>query len=266
MRKIDLKHEETRIIDFIRFYVTQAGKKSVILGLSGGLDSAVTAALAIEALGSNNVRAIILPYRTSNHKNVEDAIDLAERLMLQHRVITITPYVDTYYAENAPEASTLRRGNFMARIRMSILYDLSAEYNALVIGTGNRTELLTGYTTQFGDNACAFEPIGHLYKTEVRKFAGNLNIGERIIDKDPSADLWHGQTDEEELGLSYEKLDAILYLLTEKKLAPGEIKEQGYSEHDVDRVTYLYKKSAFKRRMPLLINDFQAENEELITS
>ncbi len=262
MREIDLTQEKYRIIDFIRFYLTRAGMKSVILGLSGGLDSAVTAALATEALGSTNVWSIILPYRTSNHKNVEDALELTEHLMLQHRVISITPYVDTYFAENAPEANTLRKGNFMARIRMSILYDLSVEYDALVIGTGNRTELLTGYTTQYGDNACAFEPIGHLYKTEVKRLAGYLDIGERIINKDPSADLWQGQTDEEELGLNYETLDSILYLLTEKRLSPGELIEQGFTEHDVKRVVNLYEKSAFKRRMPPLIDDYITDNGE----
>lgn len=255
MRSIDLLKEKERIIGFIGDYVTGAKKENVILGLSGGIDSAVIAALSVAALGKENVYAIILPYRTSNPLNVQDADKLAGQLGIHQRTIDITPYVDTYYETNAPEASILRKGNFMARIRMCILYDLSVEQDALVIGTGNRTELLTGYTTQYGDNACAFEPIGHLYKTEVRKLASLLNIPEDIISKKPSADLWEGQTDEDEIGLSYEKLDEILHLMFDQRKDIEEIISNGFHKEEVKLVNGLYKGSEFKRRLPQLIDD-----------
>jgi NAD+ synthase len=254
MRRLDLLTEKERITAFIRDYLARSGKKKVVLGLSGGIDSAVIAALCTEALGNKNVYAAILPYRTSDPKNVVDARNLAKKLKIHHRDISITPYVDTYFSDNSPDASLLRKGNFMARIRMCILYDLSAFYDALVVGTGNRTELLTGYTTQYGDNACAFEPIGHLYKTEVRSLAKYLLIKEEIINKSPSADLWKGQTDEEEIGMSYLTLDEILYLMFDKEKTPEEIIKEGFLEEDVQRVTELHKESEFKRRLPEMLN------------
>ncbi|MBW6515946.1 MAG: NAD+ synthase [Candidatus Cloacimonetes bacterium] len=255
MREIDLEQEKTKIIEFIRNYVTKAGKNKVVLGLSGGIDSSVIAALSAEALGSSNVHAIILPFRTTKTANVHDALNLAEKLQINHEMISITQLVDYYFSEYEPDASLIRRGNFMARIRMCILYDFSAAHDALVVGTGNRSELLIGYTTQFGDNACAFEPIGHLYKTEVRQLAAHLKLDKRLIEKAPSADLWNGQTDEDEIGLSYDILDEILYLLFDKNAAPEDIVLQGFSENDVRKVLNLYRNSTFKRRMPQLMDE-----------
>lgn len=253
MRNIDYQKQKARIAAYIRDYLRRSGKDRVVLGLSGGIDSAVIAALCAEAIDVRHVHATILPYRDSNPVNVEDAVKLAKKLHIRHRTIDITPYVDTYFSENSPEATILRKGNFMARIRMCILYDLSAFYNALVVGTGNRSELLTGYTTQYGDNACAFEPIGHLYKTEVRELAGLLHVGRGIIDKKPSADLWQGQTDEEEIGMSYRLLDEILYYLFDEKISIEAIVRLGYNQADIQRVVELHKNSAFKRRLPELI-------------
>lgn len=257
MREIDIAKEKGRIVKFIGDFASQAGKKRVVLGLSGGIDSAVVAALSAEALGSTNVHGIILPFRTSKSINVHDALNLAEKLQIPHEMISITGLVDFYFSEYEPDASLIRRGNFMARIRMCILYDFSAALDALVVGTGNRSELMTGYTTQYGDNACAFEPVGHLYKCEVQELATLLPIDKRIIQKAPSADLWNGQTDEEELGLTYQNLDEILYLLFEQHQTPESIIQCGFSESDVLKVLGLHRKSEFKRKLPSLIDDLE---------
>lgn len=250
MRKIDLTTEKQRIVAFIREYLGSCGCKKGIIGISGGVDSAVTAALSVEALSAENVLGLLLPYKRSNPRSIDDGLALVRTLAVPYRIIDITPMVDAWFDNNEPEASNLRRGNYMARIRMTVLYDISAKENGLVIGTGNFSELMTGYTTQYGDNACAFEPLGHLYKTEVRKLAQTLNIPDSIIAKQPSADLWANQTDEDELGISYQNLDEILYRMLEKKETKKEMTAGGINAQDIDRVKELYEKSRFKREMP----------------
>ncbi len=254
MRKIDLAAEEQRIIKFIRNYLQKSGISRLIIGLSGGLDSAVSATLAAKAVGKKNVSCVILPYRDINPVNLADAKELAEQIDVAYRVIDITPMVDSYFDQYAHDANILRRGNLMARIRMCVLYDLSAANQALVVGTSNRSELLTGYFTQHGDGACAFEPIGHLYKTEVRILAQQLNIPQAIIQKHPSADLWQGQTDEGEMGITYAELDEILWLLTEHTppLAPV---NDNFCLDKIDKVKKMMEQTAYKRRMPALIGD-----------
>jgi NAD+ synthase len=196
-----------------------------------------------------------MPHIAGDPENVVDAVKLAEALDINYEIIDITPYVDQYFWDNEPNASKMRRGNFMARIRMTILFDLSVEYDALVLGTSNRSELLTGYSTQFGDNACAFEPIGHLYKTEVYELSKQMNISKEIIEKIPTADFWQGQTDEEEMKIGYKPLDEILYLLYEKKIPLQEVLEKGYKQEEVERVVQLYNGSAFKRKLPPTIEE-----------
>ncbi len=254
MRKIDLAAEEQRIIKFIRNYLQKSGISRLIIGLSGGLDSAVSAALAAKAVGKQNVRCVMLPYRESNPVNLADAKELAKQIGVAYEVIDVTSTVDSYLDQYARDANNLRRGNLMARIRMCVLYDLSAAYQALVMGTSNRSELLTGYFTQHGDSACAFEPIGHLYKTEVRALAQMMNIPPAFIQKHPSADLWHGQTDEEEMGITYAELDEILWLLTEHTppLAPV---DDSICLDKIDKVKKLMEQTTYKRRMPALIGD-----------
>ncbi len=247
---IDMNKEEQAIIAFIKKYVSRSGFKRVVIGISGGIDSAVVAALAVKALGKGNVSGLLLPYKTSSKENVEDALQLIDSLQIEHKIIDISPMVDSYFVANCPDADVLRKGNFMARIRMCVLYDHSAAIPALVIGTGNKSELLTGYTTQYGDNACAFEPIGHLYKTEVKILAKQLGIPQAIIDKKPSADLWEGQSDEEEIGLSYELLDDILARLIDDEIEPDDLIASSYNAKAVNKVWSLYQKSAFKREMP----------------
>ncbi len=251
MRKINIAKEKNRIISFIKNYVHNAGFKKGIIGLSGGLDSSVSAYLTAEALGKENVIVVIMPYKTLSSTNVEDAKLIAHNLSIKYYICEISPMVDSYFNLYEKDANKLRRGNRMARERMCILYDLSAKESALVIGTGNKTEIYLGYVTQFGDSACAIEPLGHLYKTEVLEIAKFLNIPSKIISKTPSADLWQGQTDEDELGITYKIADEILYYILDEKLSDEEIVQKGFSVDEVNHIKNLIKKSEFKRRMPL---------------
>ena len=251
MRKLNIKKEKNRIVSFIKKYVHNAGLKKGIIGLSGGLDSSVSAYLTVEALGKENVIVAIMPYKTLFSTNVEDAKLIAHNLGIKYYIREITQMVDSYFDEYEKNANKVRRGNRMARERMCILYDLSAKENALVIGTGNKTELYLGYVTQFGDSACAIEPLGHLYKTEVLQLAKLLKIPSQIINKTPSADLWQGQTDENELGIKYKIADEILYYILDENLSNEEIIKKGFSIDKINHIKNLMKKSEFKRRMPL---------------
>ncbi|MEA3400283.1 MAG: NAD+ synthase [Armatimonadota bacterium] len=234
---------------FIHRRVEAAGRRRGVLGLSGGIDSAVTAYLAARALGPSRVHALMMPYSGSSSESLDDARAIAEDLDLPHQVIDITPMIDAYF-ERWPDADRLRRANKMARERMAILYDQSERLDALVIGTGNRTEALLGYTTLWGDMACAFEPIGDLYKTQVRRLAEHLGIPERIIAKPPTADLWQGQTDEGELGFTYEMADRILSRLVDDGMTPEQVAAEGFDEEVVRQVARRMDSSAFKRSMP----------------
>ena len=179
MRKIDLNLEIERITAYIQTLLLPTGLKKLIIGLSGGIDSALSAALAVKAVGKENVIAVMLPYKNSSDDSYNDALTVAEWLDIKHYKVDITPMVDAYFSTNEQDANSLRRGNFMARMRMIVLYDFSAKYGGLVVGTGNLSEVLTGYFTQYGDNACAFEPLGHLYKTEVWEI-GRASCRERV--------------------------------------------------------------------------------------
>lgn len=253
MRKINIANEKNRIISFIKKYVHNAGFKKGIIGLSGGLDSSVSAYLTVEALGKENVIVVIMPYKTLSSTNVEDAKINAQNLSIKYYICEISQMVDSYFDQYEKNANKLRRGNRMARERMCILYDLSAKESALVIGTGNKTEIYLGYVTQFGDSACAIEPLGHLYKTEVFDLAKYLEIPSHIINKTPSADLWQGQTDEDELGIKYEVADEILYYILDEKLSDEEIIKKGFSNDEIVHIKNLMEKSEFKRRMPLTL-------------
>ncbi|HPW24660.1 MAG TPA: NAD+ synthase [Candidatus Syntrophosphaera thermopropionivorans] len=253
MRNLDLYKEKERIIEFIRSYLSNAERDRLVVGLSGGVDSAVSTALAVEAIGAQNVTALIMPYETSNAESVADARDLAKQLGINYQIIDITAITKAYFETYAPEADHMRIGNWLARIRMCVLYDFSAKLKALVLGTSNRTELMIGYFTQFGDSACAFEPIGHLYKTEVWKLAKILNIPEKIINKTPTADLWPGQSDEQEIGISYPVLDEIVYELTELHLNISATENLSYPVELYQKVERMIQYSAFKRRLPPIL-------------
>ena len=206
------------LVGFIREEVKKVGLTRVVFGLSGGIDSALVACLAAEALGPENVDACIMPYRTSNPESEAHARLVAERLAINHRVIEITPMVDAYF-NLFPDADAMRRGNKMARERMTILYDLSATQGALVLGTSNKTELLLGYGTLYGDMASALNPIGDIYKTQVWQLAEEMDVPRVVIEKKPSADLWAGQTDEQELGFTYREVDELLYRMVDLRFS-----------------------------------------------
>jgi NAD+ synthase len=234
---------------FIKSEVTRTGFTRAVINLSGGLDSALSCSLAVEALGAENVLALRLPYRTSATDSLEHAQLLTDQLKVPNETFDITPMVDTLVQRN-PKMSGTRQGNIMARARMIILYDYSGQFKGLPIGTSNKTEILLGYTTLWGDMASAINPIGDLYKTQVRQLARALNVPGPIIDKPPSADLWVGQTDEAELGFTYEEADQLLYLLVDQRYSPDECVGAGFTKTFVEKVLERIRRSQFKRMMP----------------
>ncbi len=237
------------LVDFIGGFITEAGFTRGVVGISGGLDSSVTVFLSAAALGPDNVLGLILPYKTTNPACVEDATTVAEQLGIRTETIDITPQIDAYFDRFA-DASPLRRGNKMARERMAIIYDHAKAWEALVVGTGNKTEYLLGYTTLWGDMGCDLRPLGGLYKTQVRQLAHHLGVPEQIIHKPPTAGLWPGQTDEGEMGITYKEADQILYRLIDKQLPPEQIAEQGFDRALVDKIDKMVRASAHKRCMP----------------
>lgn len=234
---------------FIHTEVTRAGFERVVIGLSGGVDSALSAALAVKALGKGNVFALNMPYRESSAESISHARMMADLLEVDMRTVDISPMAEPYFQEN-PQISNLRRGNFLARLRMATLFDISAEKRALVLGTGNKTEGLLGYTTWYGDCACSLNPIGDLYKTQVWELSAYLGIPESIIRKSPSADLWKGQTDEGEMGIKYPTADSILYRLVDLRLKPEEIIKQGFDKDTLYKIMDMIKRNHFKGVMP----------------
>ncbi len=236
---------------FVREEVGKVGFRRGVVGLSGGVDSALTLAIACRALGAENVVPIVMPYRTSSPASERDARLVAARLGAAPLVVDISAQVDAYF-ERLPEADRARRGNKMARERMSILYDVSSARHALVIGTSNKTELLLGYSTIHGDSAYALNPIGDLYKTQVYALAGHLGLPEEVLAKAPSADLWEGQSDEEELGFSYALVDRLLFHMVDERRGRDELLRLGFDGGFVDQVARRVRDSQFKRRPPLI--------------
>jgi NAD+ synthase len=240
------------LVSFIREEVTRTGLLRAVIGLSGGIDSALSCVLAVEALGAENVLAVRMPYKTSSPESLADADLLINKLNLHNNlVVEITSMVDPLF-EHVPDADSKRRGNAMARARMIVLYDQSSAFNGLVIGTGNKTEILLGYTTIFGDAASALNPLGDLYKTQVRQLATAVGVPAPIIDKPPTADLWMGQTDEGELGFTYERVDQLLYLLVDQRYRRDEAIAAGFEPAFVDKVITTIRRNQFKRMPPLI--------------
>ena len=234
---------------FIRSEVTRVGYSRAVIGLSGGIDSALSCVLAVEALGAENVLAVRMPYKSSTRDSLDHADLLIEQLQIPSKTIEITAMVDPLFALD-PEISKLRKGNIMARERMIVLYDQSEVFKGLVIGTSNKTEILLGYSTQFGDAASAINPLGDLYKTQIRQLSRAVNVPAPLIDKPPSADLWQGQTDEGELGFTYEQVDQVLYLMVDQRYSPQECVEAGFDETFVDVVLKRIRRNQFKRMQP----------------
>lgn len=237
------------LTSFIRSEVTRAGFSRAVVGLSGGIDSSVTTILTALALGAENVLAVRIPYASSSPDSLEHAQLVIEQTGVQSKTIEISAAVDGLLAQLATE-ERVRRGNVMARMRMIVLYDQSVEFNGLVIGTGNKTEILLGYTTQFGDAASALNPVGDLYKTQLRQLAEALQVPEVIRQKPPSADLWRGQTDEGELGFTYEEVDRLLYLMVDRRYSVEACVSAGFERKFVETVLQRVRRHQFKRLMP----------------
>lgn len=248
---LDTETVERFLTEFIRTEFQAAGKNKTVIGLSGGLDSATAAYLGVKALGRDNVMGFLLPYKSSSPASLEDGALVAESLGIRYETIDITPMVDAYLAL-VPGAGPIRAGNVMARQRMIVLYDKSAEHSALVLGTGNKTEYWLGYTTLWGDMACAMAPLGDLYKTQVRQLAGHLRVPQMVIDKAPSADLWEGQTDEEELGFTYEKVDRLLHYMIDRCYTMPLLIDLGYTVEFITTVFGIIQSTQFKRTTPLV--------------
>jgi NAD+ synthase len=239
------------LVEFLRQEIGKIGMCRAVVNLSGGVDSALACYLAAEALGASNVLAIRLPYRTSSPDSLAHAQLVIDALGVPSVTVDITPMVEPLF-ECFPDMTSLRKGNVMARARMIVLYDQSAAWNGLPVGTSNKTELLLGYGTLFGDMASAVNPLGDLYKTQVRQLSAAVGVPQPIIDKPPSADLWIGQTDENEMGVTYEEVDRLLYLLVDERYSLEEAVEAGYSREYVERVWRMVRVNSFKRRLPLI--------------
>ena len=253
---VDALETDTAVVEellcgFIRDEVHKVGFESVVVGASGGVDSSLVVALACRALGSDHVYPVTMPYRTSSAQSEEDARAVCAQYGIEPEVENITDQIDAYF-DRHPDAGLTRRGNKMARERMTILYDLSMAHGSLVLGTSNKTELLLGYGTLFGDMASALNPIGDLYKTQVYAMGRALGLPERVLTKAPSADLWEGQSDEEELGLLYAIVDVVLFRLIDERRSRAEVVGMGFDAALVDDVMRRVRGSQYKRRPPVI--------------
>ena len=247
--KIDTNLARKILTSFIHTEITRTGFSRTVLGLSGGLDSALACYLAAEALGPENVLAVRMPYRSSSPDSLAHAQMVIDALGVQSLTFPITDMVEPLFNLN-PDMGERRKGNIMARQRMIILFDQSEVFKGLVLGTGNKTEILLGYSTLYGDSACALNPIGDLYKTQVRQLSRAMGVPAAVIVKAPSADLWLGQTDEGELGFTYEEVDKLLYLLIDQRYTPEECVESGFPVDFVKTVIQRVRRNQFKRVLP----------------
>lgn len=247
--KINTDLAQSILTSFIEVEIKRAGFEHAVIGISGGVDSSLSCFLTAKALGPENVLVLHMPYETTPDEATRHARQVTEITGVQHKTIEIAAMVDPIF-ERLAEADRIRRGNIMARMRMILLYDQSVEFDALVVGTSNKTEILLGYTTLFGDNACALNPLGDLYKTQIWQLARAMQVPDEIVDKPPSADLWVGQTDEDELGFTYAQVDQLLNLLVDERYSPQACVEKGFDESFVDEVVSRIRRTQYKRMLP----------------
>ena len=237
------------LVEFIKQETNRIGLKKCVIGLSGGIDSAVAAYLAQKAVGSKNLLAVLLPYKQSSKDSITDALTISNKLNIKTKIVDVTPAVDALINNKMDK---VRKGNIIARMRMIVLYDCSYEVKGLVIGTGNKTEILLGYSTIYGDSASAINPVGDLYKTQIWQLAELLKIPKNIIKKKPSADLWVGQTDEGELGFTYKEVDRLLFYLIDCRYSDEELVAAGFKPAIIKRVKHVIMKNQFKRLPPII--------------
>jgi NAD+ synthase len=253
---MDYQNIKTQLIKFLKTEVEKTGLKKVVVGISGGLDSAIVAVLSKEAFG-DNMMGVLMPSHLSSDNSIVDAKELCTKHNISYEVVEIAPMVQGYF-DNIQDATPLRIGNFSARMRMSVLYDISARDNSLVVGTSNKSEILLGYGTLYGDIACAINPIGELYKSDAFGFARYIGVTDAILNKKPSADLWEGQSDEEELGYSYKVMDDVLKELIDNSKTKEQLLNDGVEEKLIDMLQYRIKTNAFKGKLPTIANiDFK---------
>ena len=235
---------KNQMITFLKDQAKQIGIQNVVVGISGGLDSAIVSVLAKEAF-EDNLQGVFMPSHLSSDASIDDAKELCKKFDIKYEIVEIAPMIKGYF-NNIKDATPLRIGNFSARMRMSVLYDISAKNNAIVIGTSNKSEILLGYGTLFGDTACAINPIGQFYKSDLFEFARFLGVPSSIIDKKPSADLWEGQSDEEELGYSYKVMDDVFKELIDNNVPKEQLVKNGIDDKLIDMLQYRVKANAFK--------------------
>ena len=247
----DVDSLKKKLVDFIKKTVSDAGFAKVIVGLSGGLDSSLSAFLGVDALGKEGVIGVKMPHKVTSPESLADADLIIKTLSIKSYTVDITERIEDYF-KNFSDADNIRRGNKMARERMSILYDLAKAERALVMGTGNKTERLLGYFTLHGDVACDINPLAEVYKTQVRALAKEAGIPQKIIDKVPSAELWKGQTDEGELGMTYAEADKLLYLMIDKKYDDKRLMKEGFDRNLIKKIKDRIKSSEYKRKIPLI--------------
>jgi len=249
---LNFENIKKQLQDFLKTEVSKTGLNRVVVGISGGLDSAIVAVLCKEVF-KDNILGVLMPSNYSSKSSIDDAKELCEKFNINYEIVNISGMVDGYFS-NINDASSLRIGNLSARMRMSVLYDISARDNSLVVGTSNKSELLLGYGTIFGDIACAINPLGEMYKSDEYEFAKYLGITDAIINKKPSADLWEGQSDEEELGYSYETMDKVLKQLVDNNISKEQLIKQGVDEKLISMLEYRIKANAFKGKLPVIAN------------
>ena len=236
------------LVHFLQNEVKKTGLEKVVLGLSGGLDSAIVAVLAKKAF-NNNMLCVLMPSQFSSQESIDDALLLCKTFNLPYEIISIKPFLDAYIKENM---GSYRIGNLSSRMRMNILYDLSARENALVLGTSNKSELMLGYGTIFGDLASAINPIGDMYKSDAFDFARFLKINDKIVNKPPSADLYVGQSDESDLGYTYSQIDAVLKRYVEDRATKRELIEEKFNENLTELLLKRIYQNQFKRKQPVI--------------
>ncbi|MCE1164741.1 MAG: NAD+ synthase [Bacteroidetes bacterium] len=238
---------EQNLVKFLRDETAKAGIKKAVIGLSGGIDSAVSAFLSAKAFGPENVLGVLMPYKTSSRASVTDAERVVKALGIRSKKFEITDMVDSYISKLEGDVPAVRKGNVMARMRMIVLYDNSAVESGIVIGTGNKTEIYLGYTTLFGDSACGINPVGNLYKTQIFGLAKYMGVPEEILNKRPSADLWEGQTDEGEMGILYAEVDKYLYAKFDEGKSDDELIKMGFGKEYIEKINGIIAKNEFKR-------------------